>query len=114
MNSMPAWLTLDSSLRRELGDRIETNETSRTRDPGAYGSYFANARLSLDHMDDPDRKRLMMRRYFDLAERVPMFAVTIARGLERLPDVLNEIERSIPAFGPARKLSRISHERREM
>ncbi len=49
MNSMPSWLTLDSSLRRELGDRIENNETSRTRDPGPYGSYFAEARLSLDH-----------------------------------------------------------------
>ena len=49
MNSMPSWLTLDDSLRRELGDRIETHETSRTRDPGPYGSYFADARLSLDH-----------------------------------------------------------------
>jgi asparagine synthetase B (glutamine-hydrolysing) len=49
MNSMPSWLTLDGSFRRELGDRIETNQTSRTRDPGPYGSYFADARLSLDH-----------------------------------------------------------------
>jgi len=43
-----------------------------------------------------------------------MFAVTIASGLERLPDVLNEIERSIPAFKQAHKLSRISHEGHEM
>ncbi len=49
MNSMPSWITLDSSLRRELGDRIETNETSRTRDPGLYGNYFAESRLALDH-----------------------------------------------------------------
>jgi hypothetical protein len=65
-------------------------------------------------MDDPNRKRLMMRRYIDLAERVPTFAVTIASGLEKLPDVLNEIEQSIPAFNPTHKLSRISHEGREM
>jgi len=49
MKTMPSWLTLDSSLRRELGDRIEQNETSRIRDLGPYGSYFAEARLSLDH-----------------------------------------------------------------
>ena len=29
-------------------------------------------------MDDPDRKRLMMRRYIELARRVPTFAVTMA------------------------------------
>ena len=49
MNSMPSWITLDSSLRRELGDRVENNETSRTRDPGPYGCYFAESRLALDH-----------------------------------------------------------------
>jgi Asparagine synthase len=49
MNSMPSWITLDSSLRRELGDRIEISETSRTRDPGPHGNYFAECRLALDH-----------------------------------------------------------------
>jgi asparagine synthetase B (glutamine-hydrolysing) len=49
INSMPAWITLDRSLRRELGDRIEKNETSRTREPGLYGNYFAESRLVLDH-----------------------------------------------------------------
>ena len=49
LNSMPSWLTLDSSLRREVGDRIETNETSRTREPGPFGAYFAESRLALDH-----------------------------------------------------------------
>ncbi len=49
MNSMPSWATLDSSLRRELGDRIEHNETSLTRDPGPYGNYFAVCRIALDH-----------------------------------------------------------------
>jgi asparagine synthetase B (glutamine-hydrolysing) len=49
MNAMPSWITLDSSLRSELGDQIEHNETSRTRDPGIYGNYFAECRLALDH-----------------------------------------------------------------
>lgn len=49
MNSMPSWISLDSSLRRKLGERIENNETSRTRDPGLYGHYFAESRLALDH-----------------------------------------------------------------
>jgi hypothetical protein len=65
-------------------------------------------------MDDPDRKRLMMCRYIELAQRVPTFAVTIASGLEKLSDVLDEIEHSIPAFRPAHKLSGIFHERRDM
>jgi hypothetical protein len=49
MKLMPPWITLDESLRRELGDRIERDETSRTRDSGPYGIYFAEARLTLDH-----------------------------------------------------------------
>ena len=49
-------------------------------------------------LDDPNRKRLMMHRYIDLAERVPTFAVTIANGLDKLSEVLDEIEYSIPAF----------------
>jgi hypothetical protein len=65
-------------------------------------------------MDDPERKRVMMHRYIDLAERVPTFAVTIANGLEKLPDVLDEIEHSIPAFRPAYKLPRIFHEGRDV
>jgi hypothetical protein len=65
-------------------------------------------------MDDPKRKRLMMRRYIDLAERVPTFTVTIASGLDKLPDVLDEIQRSIPAFRPLHKFSRISHEERDL
>ena len=65
-------------------------------------------------MDDPDRKRLMMRRYIELAQRVPTFAVTIASGLEKLPDVLDEIEHSIPAFRPVGKLSRDLQEGRDL
>ena len=52
---------------------------------------------------DPDRKRRMMRRYIDLAERVPTFAVAIANGLEKLLAVLDQIARSIPAFTLADK-----------
>jgi asparagine synthetase B (glutamine-hydrolysing) len=49
MNSMPSWVTIDGALRGELGQRIAGNETSRTRDAGPYGSYFAESRLALDH-----------------------------------------------------------------
>jgi hypothetical protein len=47
---------------------------------------------------EPDRKRLMMRCYIELAARVPTFAVSIATGLERLPAALDQIEGSIPGF----------------
>jgi hypothetical protein len=47
---------------------------------------------------DPDRKRLMMRRYIELAARVPTFGVSVATGLEKLPAALDQIERSIPGF----------------
>jgi hypothetical protein len=51
-------------------------------------------------LDDPDRKRLMMRRYIELAARVPTFGVSVATGLEKLPAALDQIERSIPGFTP--------------
>ncbi len=47
---------------------------------------------------EPDRKRLMMRRYIELAARVPTFGVSVATGLEKLPAALDQIERSIPGF----------------
>jgi hypothetical protein len=51
-------------------------------------------------LEEPDRKRLMMGRYIEVAARVPTFAVSIASGLERLPAALDKIERSIPGFTP--------------
>ncbi len=47
--SLPPWLTLDSDLARQISDRFVTSETFTTRDPGGYGLYFAESRLSLDH-----------------------------------------------------------------
>lgn len=47
--AMPAWLMPDDALRKQVGDRIEHNETSRTQDPGPFGIYFSEARLALDH-----------------------------------------------------------------
>jgi hypothetical protein len=102
----PAPLAALCVLRREHGARrsAEVNRLSRIDSvpallPHAY--CFT--------IDDPDRKRLMMRRYIDLAERVPTFAVTIASGLDKLPDVLDEIEHSISAFRPAHRFPRIPH-----
>jgi asparagine synthase (glutamine-hydrolysing) len=47
--SLPAWLVLDSELEQQVLDRFVTSETITTRDPGIYGLYFAESRLSLDH-----------------------------------------------------------------
>ena len=47
---------------------------------------------------DPDRKRSMLQRYVELAARVPTYEITVASGLEKLPAVLDRIERVIPGF----------------
>jgi hypothetical protein len=50
---------------------------------------------------DPDRKRSMLQRYVELAARVPTYEMTVASGLEKLPAVLDRIERAIPGFNHA-------------
>ncbi len=47
---------------------------------------------------DPVRKRSMLQRYVELAARVPTYEITVASGLEKLPAVLDRIERAIPGF----------------
>ena len=49
---------------------------------------------------EPGRKREMMSRYIELAARVPTYAISIASGLEKLPEALLQIEKSIPGFAP--------------
>jgi hypothetical protein len=49
-------------------------------------------------LSDLQKKRRMMQHYMDLAARTPTFAVSIASGMQRLPEVLDAIERSLPAF----------------
>lgn len=47
--SLPSWLTMDSELSRQTSDRFATSETFIGREPGKYGLYFAESRLTLNH-----------------------------------------------------------------
>ena len=49
-------------------------------------------------LSDLQRKRRMMQHYMDLVARTPTFAVSITSGMQRLPEVLDAIESSLPAF----------------
>jgi asparagine synthase (glutamine-hydrolysing) len=49
IKAAPRWLTLDAALDRQIRDRVAATQTCPTSDPGPYGMYFAEARLSLDH-----------------------------------------------------------------
>jgi hypothetical protein len=49
-------------------------------------------------LNDPERKRLMLGRYLRIAARAPTFRVSFAPGFERLPAVLDAIERTVGAF----------------
>jgi hypothetical protein len=44
---------------------------------------------------DPSRKRLMMENYLDLVAGVPVFRLQFAAGLDRLPEVLDAVERAL-------------------
>jgi hypothetical protein len=52
-------------------------------------------------LSDLARKRRMMQHYMDLVARTPTFAVSIASGMQRLPEVLDAIEETLPAFAGA-------------
>lgn len=47
--SLPPWFAMDSDLSKQMADRFATSETFVSRDPGAYGLYSAECRVSLDH-----------------------------------------------------------------
>jgi asparagine synthase (glutamine-hydrolysing) len=47
--SLPPWLAMDSELSRQTSERYAMSETFIGREPGAYGLYFAECKLSLDH-----------------------------------------------------------------
>lgn len=53
-------------------------------------------------------KRRMMQHYMDLVARTPTFAVSIMSGMRRLPEVLDAIERSLPAFASSRLQEKFS------
>jgi len=46
-------------------------------------------------LQDPERKRRMMRHYLDLVARVPVFEVRFEPDLERLPEILDGIEQAL-------------------
>ena len=52
-------------------------------------------------LGDPARKRLMLARYLSLVARVPVLALGVPEGLDRLPEVLDAIERGL-GDGPGR------------
>jgi asparagine synthetase B (glutamine-hydrolysing) len=47
--SLPSWLALDSKLFGQTLDRFATSETFVARESGAYGLYFAESKVTLDH-----------------------------------------------------------------
>jgi hypothetical protein len=48
------------------------------------------------------KKRRMMQHYLELAARTPTFAISIASGMHRLPQVIDTIEKTLPAFAAQR------------
>jgi hypothetical protein len=47
---------------------------------------------------DPERKRLTFQRYMRIAAKTPIFHVSFVPGFDRLPAVLDAVERSVDAF----------------
>lgn len=51
-------------------------------------------------LNDPARKRAMLKFYLKVATRTPAFSVSFAPGFERLAVILDEIEAALPGFTP--------------
>jgi hypothetical protein len=64
----------------------------------AYPALLANAHCF--SLEDPARKRLMLDRYLSLVARVPVVALAVPDGLERLPAILDALERGFGEPGP--------------
>jgi hypothetical protein len=90
----PAPLAALCVLRRL--DPSGRSEISRLPAVDAVGALLPHAYCF--SLADPERKRLMMQRYIDLAARVSVYAVSLASGLDKLPAALDLIERTIPGF----------------
>lgn len=71
-------------------------EISRLSPPQAFGALLPHAFCFT--LKDPQRKRLMLRTYLDLAAHTPAFAVSFVPEFEKLPTVLDAIEDKVPAF----------------
>lgn len=64
-------------------------------------------------LKDAERKRLMLQRYLRIVARTPTFRVAFVPGFDRLPAVLDALERSIDGFtGNLNALERQGHSRR--
>jgi hypothetical protein len=46
-------------------------------------------------LDESERKRTMMASYLELAARVPIYRVRMQPGLDRLPALLDRLERDV-------------------
>ena len=49
LKAAPHWLTLDAPLERQIRERVAVTQTCPTSEPGPYGVYVAEMRISLDH-----------------------------------------------------------------
>lgn len=93
----PGWTPLAALcvLQRseDARDGVEVSRLSPTR---TFGALLPHAFCF--SLKDPQRKRLMMRRYLELAARTPAFAVSFVPEFEKLPAVLEAIEDAVPVF----------------
>jgi hypothetical protein len=69
----------------------------RASPSAAYPGVLAHAFCF--HLDEPGRKRTMLERYLELIARIPIFELTVADDLERLPEVLDAFDGE---FGPGK------------
>jgi hypothetical protein len=67
----------------------------RLRPSAAFPAVLAHA-YSFS-LREPQRRRRMVERYLDLTERVPVFAIRVESGLQRLPATLDAIEQALVA-----------------
>jgi hypothetical protein len=65
----------------------------RLRPSAAFPAVLAHAYCF--SLREPERRRRMVERYLDLTERVPVFAIRIESGLERLSQTLDAIEQEL-------------------
>ncbi len=68
--------------------------------PRAFAAVLANA--CCFSLREEERKRRMMHHYLELTARVPVWEVRFRPGLERLPAILDGIERAVRAGSPGR------------
>lgn len=88
----PATLAAVGVLERvdRLGGKASVE---RLRASAAFPAVLAHAYCF--NLREPQRRRRMVERYLYLTERVPVFAIRVESGLERLPATLHAIEQAL-------------------